>query len=135
MLAPNAVRAMPVVTGHDPRDSDQLGGSINQRNITKPNISATLIGANRCDALGITATDHAPVLSLCRQLLGQGVDPDTALTVYRRGILALKIRSIGEAARLTVKSTGNGRPVFALDAGGKGAGAPPMRKNGEGHHE
>jgi hypothetical protein len=75
-------------------------------------------------------TGHAPVLKLCRELLAQGVDPDTALTVYRRGIVALKVRSIGEAARLTVKDDGNtGTPRFVAHRQTRAA-APCMRKNG-----
>ena len=49
------------------------------------------------------------------QLLATGVDPDTPLRVYRRGVLALKVRSIREGARLTVKTAGNGTPIFTLD--------------------
>ena len=64
---------------------------------------------------------------MCRQLLATGVDPDTPLRVYRRGVLALKVRSIREGARLTVKTAGNGTPIFTVDDGYKGAAAPPAR--------
>ena len=42
-------------------------------------------------------------------------NPDRPLRVYRRGALALKVRSIREGARLTVKIAGNGTPIFTLD--------------------
>jgi hypothetical protein len=71
-------------------------------------------------------------LNLCGQLLAQGLDPDAALAVHRRGILALKVRSIREGARLTVKTAGNGRPIFVLDDATKGAGASPSEESGEG---
>ena len=60
------------------------------------------------------------------QLLAQGTDPDTALEVFRNGTLALKVRSIGEAAGLEIKAGGNGfRPVRQADA------VPPMNQNRE----
>jgi hypothetical protein len=43
------------------------------------------------------------------------------------------VRSIGEGARLSVKTADNGCPIFALDAAWEGAAAPPERENGSGH--
>jgi hypothetical protein len=58
------------------------------------------------------------VLTLCRQLLAAGLDPDQALEVYRGTTLALRVRSIGEGAKLTVReSTKDGRPRFARPTG------------------
>jgi hypothetical protein len=51
-------------------------------------------------------------LALCRQLLAAGLNPDQALHVFRNGTLALRIRSIGEAADLTVKDDNRGTPRF-----------------------
>src|SRR5262245_22543025 len=65
-------------------------------------IRADLVGSSTCSAAGITATSNTPVLVLCRRLLAAGLDPDTAVLVYRGAVLALRVRSIGEAARLTV---------------------------------
>jgi hypothetical protein len=92
-------------------------------------ISATLTGDDHCECeeFDASATANTPVLALCRQLLAQGVDPDRALAVYRRGVLALKVRSIRTGARLTVKTAGNGTPIFAPDGVQGGAAAPPMR--------
>jgi hypothetical protein len=92
-------------------------------------IAVELIGSNRCDcdSYGISATGYAPVLAMCRELLRVGAGPDMALAVYRNGIVALNVRAIGEAARLTVRSAGNGRPIFALDGAQEGAAALPVR--------
>ena len=43
---------------------------------------------------------------MCRELLAAGLPPDAALIVWRRGTLALRIRSIGEAAALEVSAKG-----------------------------
>jgi hypothetical protein len=92
--------------------------------IRKP-IRASLIGSNRCDADGFTARGSAPVFNLCRVLLKAGYDPGRPLDAYRGEVLCLAVSSIGEGARLTVKTAGNGCPVFALV---KGAAAPHVRK-------
>jgi hypothetical protein len=90
-------------------------------------VRAELIGAN-ATALGITATGPAPVLALCRELLAAGVDPDQCLEVYRGAVVALRIRTITEGARLTVKDNRLGRPVFARwqDRAASDAAAPPI---------
>jgi hypothetical protein len=98
---------------------------------------AELIGSDTCTAVGITARSHAPALALCRQLLAAGLDPDQALEVYRNGTLSLRIRSIGEGARLTVKDDNRGTPRFIAyragpDERGHGAcgDASPVRQSG-----
>jgi hypothetical protein len=76
-------------------------------------LRADLIGCS-CTAAGITATGHAPVLGLCRRLVEAGHDQATPMRVYRGATLALLVRSIGQAARLTVReTTRDGRPRFA----------------------
>jgi Fe2+ transport system protein FeoA len=89
-------------------------------------IRADLTGET-CAAAGATARGTIPVLALCRRLLELGLDPDCAVEVFRRGRIALRVRSIADGAKLTVKSAGNGMPVFALE---KGAGASPVRSRG-----
>lgn len=69
-------------------------------------IRADLIGSTSCTAAGITVTSPTPVLSLCRRLLEAGHDPATRLDVYRGAVLALTVRSIGEAAQLEINSKG-----------------------------
>src|SRR5205807_8454540 len=74
-------------------------------------VRAELSGPYICKAEGITANSSTPALSLCRELLRAGVDPDRALEIFRAGTLSLRIRTIGEGARLTVKERPCG-PVF-----------------------
>jgi hypothetical protein len=75
-------------------------------------IRAELKGSNCCEALGVTARGHAPVLDLCRALVAAGHDPHRPLHAYRGDVLALKIRSIAEGAKLTVRDDRAG-PRFA----------------------
>jgi hypothetical protein len=73
-------------------------------------ISAELIGSTecRCETYSISTSAYAPALALCRALVHAGCNPDQALEVYRAGVLALRIRSIGEAADLVVEDSQNG---------------------------
>lgn len=75
-------------------------------------IRAELKGSNRCEALGITGQGSTPVLALCRALVSAGHDHRRSLHAYRGDVLALKVRSIGEAAQLTVREDRTG-PRFA----------------------
>jgi hypothetical protein len=79
-------------------------------------IRAELIGSHecRCEEHERLAFGYAPVLAMCRELLAAGMSPDAALHVYRRGILALKVRAIGKAAQLVVEDSETGRPQFRL---------------------
>jgi hypothetical protein len=54
----------------------------------------------------------APALALCRKLVEAGHDPAPALEAYRGETLCLHIRSIGEAAGLTVEDSRHGTPRF-----------------------
>lgn len=119
------------MTGREPQVIDLLGSKINPARKIQPRqepVIAELVGDDscRCREIGAPVTANAPVLAMCRQLLATGVDPDTPLCVYRRGVLALKVRSLREGARLTVKTAGNGTPIFTLDDVYKGAAAPPV---------
>ena len=95
-------------------------------------IAARLTGSHRCEALGIVATGHAPVLALCRQLLAAGIDPDAELVVYRNGVLSLRIQSIRTATRLTIEDGETGIPRFRLIRPERRGAASPARKNGKG---
>ena len=75
-------------------------------------ICAELIGSDTCTALGISAKGAAPVLALCRMLIEAGHDPAMPLEVYRGNMLCIRVRSIGEAARLRMDTDKTGRPVF-----------------------
>jgi hypothetical protein len=74
-------------------------------------IEAELSG-NECRARDIVTRGHAPVLAMCRALVGAGYDPGRPLHVYRDKVLALTVRSIGEGAQLTVRDSSTGRPGF-----------------------
>jgi hypothetical protein len=88
------------------------------------NIRAELAGASTCSALSVTIESSAPVISLCRRLIEAGHDPATAMQVFRGDVLALIVRSIGEAARLEINAYGTGfRPRREADA------APPIAPN------
>jgi hypothetical protein len=67
-----------------------------------------LVGNNRCAIAGFTATSSAPVSALCRTLIAAGFDPTTPMECYRNGVLALRIRAIGEAAALEINARGTG---------------------------
>ena len=93
---------------------------------TKVALRADLRGGDTCAAAGLVATGSAPVLTLCRELIATGVDPDLPLHVYRADVLCLHVRSIGEAAGLDIDGHGRGfRPA------GNGGTAPPIRFDAE----
>jgi hypothetical protein len=71
-------------------------------------IRAVLIGSARCEALGISVCDAAPILGLCRALVAAGHDPQLPLHAYRGDVLALRVRAIGEGAQLAVAGDGVG---------------------------
>jgi hypothetical protein len=75
-------------------------------------VRAAIAGFDRCDAEGHTVRAAAPVLAMCRRLLAAGYDPARQLHAYRGDALALKVRSIGEGAKLTVKDNSCGTPAF-----------------------
>ena len=89
--------------------------------ISPPPIRAELSGSDRCSALGITAQAAAPVLMICKHLTDAGHDPATPLEAWRGDVLCLRVRSIGEGAKLEINANGTGfRPRRATD------GAPPI---------
>ena len=75
-------------------------------------VRAAIIGNDTCTADGITARAHSPALALCRKLIEAGYDPDRPLHAYRGDTLSLRVRSIGEGARWTVKDSRFGTPVL-----------------------
>lgn len=94
---------------------------------SSPPIRAELSGDRRCSAAGITATGNAPVLTLCRRLIEAGHDPAARLEAYRGTTLCLRVRSIGEGARLTVREgTSDGRPRFVRLTGRTDDVGPPI---------
>jgi hypothetical protein len=81
-------------------------------------IRAEIVGFDRCTAEGRTVRASAPVLAMCRELIAAGFDPDRPLEAYRGDVVALRVRSIGEGARLTVAEGPNG-PFFRRWIGGE----------------
>jgi hypothetical protein len=75
-------------------------------------IEAELIGSSECRARdrarGVTVHSSSPVLAMCRALVDAGYDPGRPLYVYRGETLTLRVRSIGEGARLQVTGSGVG---------------------------
>ena len=107
------------------RELDGIAGHVSIVANSLPRLTqvcAELIGSDHCSALGIVATGNTPLLRLARLLIRAGFDPTTPLEVYRRRTLALRVRSIGEAASLEINGDGTGfRRLRAPDA------APPVR--------
>jgi hypothetical protein len=72
-------------------------------------ILAQLSSDTYCTALGVTVRAPSPVLALCRQLIqSSAYAPETPLDAYRGDTLCLRVRSIGEAAKLAVNGHGSG---------------------------
>lgn len=92
-------------------------------------IRAALVGADQCRAEGFTVLGAAPVLAMCRLLVASGFNPARPLHAYRNEILALSVRTIGVGAVLSVKTAGNGAPMFALDRRRLGATGPLVDAN------
>ena len=76
-------------------------------------IRAELTGSATASALGISARSNSPILTLCRLLIRAGHNPSARLEAYRGSTLCLRVCSIGEGARLTVKEPNGGRAHFA----------------------
>jgi hypothetical protein len=71
-------------------------------------IRGELVGDDYATAGGIAVRSPSPILTLCRALIVAGQDPGTELALWRGGTLALRVRSIGEAAGLEVSGRGTG---------------------------
>lgn len=75
-------------------------------------IEATKTGPGVVQADGYEARNRAPVLALCRMLVAAG-HPDTPLVVRdMNGRPLMTVRSIAEAAGLTVLENANNGPRF-----------------------
>jgi hypothetical protein len=90
-------------------------------------IRAELVGSDTATAAGITVIAFAPVLTLCRALIDAGHEPRRLLEAYRGEVLCLRVKTIGEAALLTVKTMGNGAPGFTVEGTAGRATASPVR--------
>jgi hypothetical protein len=106
MRSHKAVRPTPACADREPRGGDHAGRQIaslaTPQKIELQVIRAEIIGSNKCEAEGCIGCGAAPVLALCRKLIAAGFDPNRALHAYRGEILCIIVRTIGEAAELTV---------------------------------
>jgi hypothetical protein len=111
--SPKCLTALSSLDQHVIRPSRKVTITVDEQNKTirpsigdadKPDIiRAELSKSDVCSAEGFTIRSAAPVLALCRKLIDAGYDPDRPLHAYRGDTLCLKIRSIGEGAKLTVR--------------------------------
>jgi hypothetical protein len=86
-------------------------------------IRAVLTGDDRCAALGLTAQSASPVILPCQRLVNAGHDPNRPRHAYRGSTLALRVRSVGEGARLEINHHGTG--FIARREGGAGSPVAP----------
>jgi len=93
------------------RRREQVEMSIRRRHALP--IRAELTGSATASALGISARSNSPILTLCRLLIRAGHNPSARLEAHRGSTLCLRVCSIGEGARLTVKEPNGGRAHFA----------------------
>jgi hypothetical protein len=49
----------------------------------------------------INKSNDTPILTYCRKLMKEGIDPETVLEVYRGEVLAIRA-IVGKAAKLTI---------------------------------
>jgi hypothetical protein len=131
-----AARPRHRIDGVEARGVGGIAGRVStvaiSRRQLKQAIRAELIGSGRCSALELTATGHAPVLALCHLLIDAGHHPATPLEAHRGEVLCLRVRSIGEAARLRVATHDVGFEPLpectgASPVGQKGVGQSPPR--------
>jgi hypothetical protein len=107
--SPGAVAALGA--SKNDRLGRQVVGEINrQKQLSQASIRATLMGSDRCEAAGISVRGYAPVLQICRELIAAGFNPAAPLEAWRGQTLCLRVRSIGEAAQLTVADDRHGTP-------------------------
>jgi hypothetical protein len=72
-------------------------------------IIAELSSDTYATALGITVQSPSPVLALCRKLTKVSTyGSSTPLDAYRGDMLCLRVRSIGEGAKLEINGVGTG---------------------------
>jgi hypothetical protein len=98
------------------------GAEDNPSQLSQQAIRADLIGSDTAVALGLIINSSSPVLALCRALVEAGHDPAIPLEAYRGNVLCLRVRSIGEGARLELNGHGTG--FRHVHEGGR---ASPMR--------
>ena len=97
---------------------------------TQAVIIGQLSGDDTCMAAGLSVVGITTVLDLCRMLVQRGDDHKMPMEVFRHGVLALRIRSIGEAAKLEINGKGTRFKKCRQPVGT----APPLRPDVPEHH-
>jgi len=82
-------------------------------------ITVQLVGSDTAIAEGVTGFGSCPVLDLCRKLIVLGYDPNLALIAMRDGKIALRVRSIGQAGKLSTRHDGIGFERFRPGPGSR----------------
>ena len=100
--------------GEPAPNSEQLGGPLSiphtSHTANVQEVRCGLVGSDKAIAGDIMASG---AFDLCRRLLAAGANPAAELVCYRNGTLALRIKSIGAGAQLTVRETSKDGPRFA----------------------
>ena len=113
MVHPNKANPSSAQTENGVQDFAPLARPLENTN-TSPRpalqLRCELVGSDQAIAGDIVASG---ALELCRRLLAAGANPAAELVCYRNGTLALRIKSIGAGARLTVRETSKDGPRFA----------------------
>jgi hypothetical protein len=76
-------------------------------------IEATRTAPGVVEAAGLTVKHRTPTLALCRALLAAGHDDGPLVVHDVAGRVVMTIRSIAEAAEMTVMENANAGPRFA----------------------
>lgn len=77
-------------------------------------IRADLVGSDTAIAEGITARGVSPITSLCRKLVEAGRNPDEPLDAFRGDVMCIRVRSIGEGAKLVARENSRCSPYLAV---------------------
>jgi hypothetical protein len=112
MAISDTAKGATALCSERPSNIEQLGGRLeNSDTSSRPALQL------RCDLVGNDGAIAGDImargpLDMCRRLLAAGADPATELLCYRNGQSALRIRSIGDGARLVVRETATDGPRF-----------------------
>jgi hypothetical protein len=109
-----------------------LTRSISISSQAKPDVLVGhLLDDNTCCLGDAIAVGRTPILAACRELLARGFNPNAAIEIYRRDILALRIRTLAAGARLTVEECSDGRPRFRQHRARPSEGSSRIAQNAE----
>jgi hypothetical protein len=100
-MRPSETTKPATASGEPALDVEQLGGPLDTQ-LTPSVVNAQLVGTGA--VLGKIKAANA--LDLCRALVSAGFDPNAALVCHRGNKVALRIRTIGEGAKLTIREDG-----------------------------